>query len=204
MKNSFKQERAPSACTRLRYPWLPGGKAQYNKWFAKACHNSSLFYRSSKWTQGSQQVAVWNNKRRFLGTFHLSEIVLRQGKVISYIYILFWIVHTEKSFKLTEIFIAPIQSQYLNQYQRSDSNSLMKGIIIWVHIYLTGQACGNFEETSNPLWQCGKAKRGFLWPPTCIRWFLGRQEKVIHYHYYHGFVWLDKIESYQFQPSHTG
>ena len=86
MENSFKQERAPSACTRLRYPWLPGGKAQYNKWFAKACHNSSLFYRSSKWTQGSQQVAVWNNKRSFLGTFHLSEIVLRQGKVISYIY----------------------------------------------------------------------------------------------------------------------
>ena len=54
-----------------------------SKRFAKAYYNSSLFYRSSEWTQGSQQVAVWNNKRSLFGTFQLSEIVMRQAKVIS-------------------------------------------------------------------------------------------------------------------------
>ena len=64
---------------------------------------------------------------------------------------------------------------------------------------MTGQACGNFDETSNPLWQCGTAERSFLGPPTCIRWLLCRQEKVIHFHCYHRLLYL----SYLIQPSYS-
>ena len=60
-------------------PWHRGGKTQKNKWIALATHDQSKkyqilkenlsLYRSSKWTQGSQQVAVWNNKRSLFWNF---------------------------------------------------------------------------------------------------------------------------------------
>ena len=60
-------------------PWHHGGKTKKNKWIALATHDQSKkyqilkenlsLYRSSKWTQGSQQVAVWNNKRSLFWNF---------------------------------------------------------------------------------------------------------------------------------------
>ena len=43
-------------------------------------------------------------------------------------------------------------------------------------------------KQENLLWQCGRAQRSFLGSLTCIRWLLGRQEKVIHYHCYHWII----------------
>ena len=58
---------------------------------------------ASKWQCGTI--------KKLFGTFHLSEIEIRQAKVIS-----FCSFHTEKSLKFTEILISSIQSQRPNQF----------------------------------------------------------------------------------------
>ena len=81
-------------------PWHRGGKTQYNKWIAVAIHNQSkkdqilkdvqkLIMSQAYFTgQASEpkEASKWRCgtiKEAYFGTLHLSEIVIRQAKVIS-------------------------------------------------------------------------------------------------------------------------